>query len=292
MNTLVEVLLKTERYLRDRGVSSPRLEAELLLGHTLGLNRVQLYLSHDRPMTDDDLDRLRPLVARRGKREPMAWILGHQPFHNIDLLVGPGVLVPRPDTETLVEAALEWLPLPAKSPSATGDEPVYVADIGCGSGAVGLAIAHARPNVRLFAVDKMHEPLVYTRRNRDALALAGRVAVLEGDLLNAIPTTRDLDWVVSNPPYVRSGEIDELMPEVSKWEPREALDGGADGLDLVRRIARQAEPRVRRGVLFEIGMGQAARTAEILREHGFSDVAFWKDLAGIERVVGGRKPVA
>ncbi len=284
MKTLVDVLLATERYLRDKGVSSPRLEAELLLGHTLSLNRVQLYLSHDRPMTEDDLDRLRPLVARRGKREPMAWILGHQPFHNIDLLVGPGVLVPRPDTETLVEAALEWLP--------KTDDAVYVADIGCGSGAVGLAIAHERPNVRLFAVDKMHEPLVYTRRNRDALALAGRVAVLEGDLLNAIPTTRDIDWVVSNPPYVRASEIDDLMPEVSKWEPREALDGGADGLDLVRRIARQAESRVRRGVLFEIGMGQAGRTAEILREHGFSDVAFWKDLAGIERVVGGRRSLA
>lgn len=281
MQTLIEVLLKTERFFRERGIDTPRLDAELLLCHALGLERVQLYLAHDRPLTDDELARLRPNVARRGKREPLAWIVGRQGFHAVDLEVGPGVLVPRPDTEALVEAALEWIPV--------SDAPQYVADVGSGSGAVGLALAHARKNLRVYAIDRAKAPLEYTRRNRDALGLADRVAILEGDLLAPVPASRPIDWVVSNPPYIPGREIDALMPEVSRWEPREALDGGVDGLDLVRRLLQQATERARQGLLVEIGAGQAPRVHELFERAGLVDVRRWRDLGGVERVIGGKR---
>src|SRR5690606_16742019 len=147
-----------------------------------------------------ELERLRPLVARRGRREPMAWILGHREFHTLDLEVGPGVLVPRPDTETLVDAALAWIP--------EGPEPIHVADVGCGSGAVGLAVAAVRPAVRVYAIDLAPEPLEITRRNVRRLGLEKRVAVLQGDLLDPVPPDRPIEWVLSNPPYIASRDID------------------------------------------------------------------------------------
>lgn len=281
MIALIDVLTRTETFLRERGVDSPRLDAELLLAHVLKIKRLEVYLQHDRPMSADELEAIRPLVARRGRREPMGWILGAVGFHALDLEVRAGVLVPRPDTETLVEAALEWM-----SPT---QDPLYVADIGCGSGAVGLAIAHALPGVRLYATDLADEAIATTRANIEACGLKERVAVLKGDLLSPIPPLRAIDWVVSNPPYIPSGDLDGLMPEVSRHEPRLALDGGVDGLDVYRRIVPLAGNRVQRGLLLEVGHLQAGRVAELLSRAGFIDIRTWDDLGGIKRVVGGRR---
>jgi release factor glutamine methyltransferase len=170
------------------------------------------------------------------------------------------------------------------------DEPVYVADVGCGSGCVGLSIAVARPNVRLYAIDISDVAIGVTRDNVVALGLTDRVGVLKGDLLAAIPPSRNIDWVVSNPPYIPSRDIDGLMPEVSKWEPRKALDGGPDGLQTVRRLAEQAGSRARQGIALEIGHTQASKTMEILLRAGFVDTQTHKDLANIDRVVSARKP--
>lgn len=283
MITLVEVLLRTEGWLRERGITPPRLEAELLIGHALGLSRMQLYLAHDRPMADEELARVRELVRRRGDREPMAYILGSAGFHAIDLHVEPGVLVPRPDTEALVDAALEWL-------GPAGESPLFVADVGSGTGAVGLAIAQARPDVRLYAIDVSPIALALTRKNVKALGLDARVGVLEGSLLDPVPTGRTIDWVVSNPPYIPSREIDTLMPEVSRWEPRLALDGGPDGLDVYRALVPAARRRARRGLLLEVGHDQSGLVSDLLRKSGFVDVRTWTDLGGHQRVVGGRVP--
>jgi release factor glutamine methyltransferase len=280
--TLVQVLRRTEDWLRRKGVESPRLEAELLLSHVLGVNRLQLYLLHDRPMSPEELERLRPAVARRGQREPLSWILGHRGFHAIDLRIEPGVLDPRPDTETLVEAFLAAVP-------ADRVGPLYVADVGCGSGAVGLAIAHARPAVRLYAVDLDDTAIRVTKTNVAALGLQDRVAVLQGDLLQPIPAERPIDWLVSNPPYLPTGEIDGLMPEVSRHEPRRALDGGRDGLDVYRALASQAGRRVREGVALEVGHDQAGRVADLFRRAGFTHLDTRDDLSGIARVVVGRR---
>mgnify|MGYP002828139164 CR=1 FL=1 len=280
---MVSVIERTAAWLADKGVDSPRLDAELLVCHVLGLERLQLYLQFDRPFSDSELAALRPLVRRRGLREPLAWILGERGFHALDLQVDRDVLVPRPDTETLVDAALEDIP-------EDSDEPVYVADIGCGTGAVGLAVAAARPQVRLYAVDLSPQALANTKANVERLGLKDRVAVLRGDLLDPIPESRPIDWVLSNPPYIPSADIDALMPEVSTHEPRLALDGGPDGLDIIRRLIAQAVPRVRRGLRVELGAGQAAAVMQLLREAGLEDVRSWADLAGIDRIVGGVKP--
>jgi release factor glutamine methyltransferase len=283
--TLVDVLLRTEKFLRSKGVPSPRLEAELLLAHLLAVQRISLYLAHDRPMAEAEVDALRAMVTRRGNREPLSWILGTRAFHRLDLHIEPGVLDPRPDTETLVEAFLAAVP-------DGGDEPVFVADVGCGSGAVGLAIAAARPQVRLYATDLDDTAIRVTKANVAELGLRERVAVLQGDLLEPIPAQRPLDWVVSNPPYIPSREIDALEPEVSRHEPRRALDGGPDGLEVVRRLVEAARPRVRGGMLLEIGAGQAARALDVLRRAGFDQLKTHRDLGGIDRVVEGRVPLA
>jgi release factor glutamine methyltransferase len=280
---LVDVLKRTEGFLRKKGVPSPRLEAELLLAQVLGMERLALYLAHDRPITTAERDALRPLVARRGAREPLSWILGKRAFHRIELRLEPGVLDPRPDTETLVEAVLA--DLPEHDPG-----PIYVADVGCGSGAVGLAIAHARPAVRLYATDLDDTALRVTRANVARLGLADRVAVLKGDLLDPIPANRPIDWVVSNPPYVARGDLAGLEPEVRDHEPRLALDGGPDGLDVVRRLVPAAAARARKGVWLEIGHDQAVRAADLLRRAGLVDLQTRKDLGGVDRVIGGRLP--
>ncbi len=332
MKPLVEVLTSTTAWFKERGIPSARLDAELLIGHVLGLDRVKVYLSFDRPLTDEELLRLRPLVRRRGNREPLAWILGQKEFYGRDFVVTPGVLVPRPDTETLIEAALAWLPagspgdggappprnappvakksLPwsdsvaATEPGATEpppeaagggsplpheEVPVYVADIGSGTGCIGLTLALERPAVRLYAVDRADEALAATKANVSKHGLDKRVAVLRGDLLAAIPANRPIDWIVSNPPYIPVGELAGLEPEVRDHEPRGALEGGADGLDVYRRLVPAAAARARSGVLVEVGAGQAQAVAAMMRAAGLPDVRVWKDLAGIERVVGGRR---
>jgi release factor glutamine methyltransferase len=272
---LVEVLQKSAALFKQKGVDSPRLDAELIVGHVLGLDRVTLYLQHDRPLGEAELDRIRELVRRRGRREPLAYVLGHREFWSLDLLVREGVLVPRPDTETLVEAALGLLP---------EGERLYVADVGTGSGAVALAIAKERPEVRVFATDVAGEALHLAKENATRHELTDRVAVLKGSLLDAIPADRPIDLVVSNPPYIPTGDLDDLMPEVRDFEPRLALDGGADGLDVIRALIAAAT-RARRGIAIEVGKGQAPAVAALLTGAGFRDVATRKDLAGIERVV-------
>lgn len=282
MITVLGVLQRTETWFRDKGVPSPRLDAELLIAHVLGIERLQIYLNFDRPVTPAELDALRPLVARRGAREPLAYITGSRGFHRLDLDVEPGVLVPRPDTETLVEAALSWI--------GVVDAPVFVADVGCGTGAIGLALATSEPHVRVYAIDVADAALANTRRNVAKLGLGDRVGVLRGPLLTPIPAARPLDWVVSNPPYIPTPQIDALQPEVSKHEPRMALDGGRDGLAIYRALIPAARARARRGLLVEVGIHQAGDVGRMMAEAGFVDITTWQDFGGIDRVVGGRIP--
>jgi release factor glutamine methyltransferase len=279
MTPLVEVLTRTTDFFRQRGIPSPRLDAELLLGHVLGLDRVKVYLNFDRPIDDPELERLRALVRRRGNREPLAWVLGHKEFYGRDFVVTPGVLVPRPDTEALIEAVLERLP-------PEDDAPVYVADVGSGTGCIGLTLALERPAVRLYAVDLAEAALTCTRENIERYALKERVGVRRGDGLAAVPADRPVDWLVSNPPYIPTAAIDALAPEIARHEPRLALDGGADGLACYRSLVAVARGRVRRGVCFEVGDGQAPAVAALLEASGLAPTWTRKDLSGVERVVG------
>ena len=283
MLPLVEVLKRTESFLKERGIPSPRLEAELLMGHVLQMKRLDLYMNFDRPLTDAELHALREPVRRRGTFEPMAYILGEREFYSLTFAVAPGVLIPRPDTETLVEAALPYC-----EPAAEG-EPVFVADIGTGSGCVGLTLAHEQPAVRLFATDISREALDIARKNAESVGVKDRVALLMGNLMEPIPENRPIDVVVSNPPYIPSADVDALMPDVRDHEPRGALDGGADGLDIYRALIPAAAARARRAVLVEIGHDQGEAVSALFKDAGLTNVAVKKDLAGHDRVVLGER---
>lgn len=283
LRSLGDVLRLSREHLRDRGISSPRLDAELLAAHALGTSRLQLYLQLDRPLTEAELQRLRPLIRRRAAREPVAHILEHREFYGLDFRVRPGLLVPRPDTETLVEALLAVLP---EEPGP----PVHLADIGCGTGCVGLTLARLRPRVRVFAVDRNPDALRCTRENAEALEVRERVALLQGDLLDAVPPDRSLDWVISNPPYIPTDELVGLPPEIRRYEDPQALDGGPDGLAVIRNLVDQAATRARSGLALEVDPRQREPVVDRLRQRGFLDIAVREDLGGRPRVVTGRSP--
>jgi release factor glutamine methyltransferase len=257
--------------LRDAGCDTPRLDAELLLADAIGTTRTQLHLAPERELTPDESDRFAELLRRRRAREPVAYVLGRRAFRYIELTVDERVLVPRPESEGLVEVALR-LPQGAR-----------VVDVGTGSGAIALAVKHERPDLEVLATDVSGNALEVARANARALGLD--VTFVQGDLLDAVPG--ELDAVLSNPPYVAKRDLPTLQPEVTA-EPDVAVFGGFDGFEIVRRLVPAA---VRRAplVAIEVGMGMAETVGAMLREAGASSVEVERDLAGIERVVVSRR---
>jgi release factor glutamine methyltransferase len=368
--TIRRVLTWTQQHFTARRIPSPRLDAELLLAHCLGRPRVALYTHYDQPLDPSELERFRGLIRRRIAGEPVAYLVGQKEFYGLPLKVSAAVLIPRPETEHLVEEALRVLaalsptatparpvlagdgpeaaaagppaetpetPEPAappelqtqatpgleltvhydppaaesepagepeaagagaaEAPGAAGPEssaataasgPVVV-DVGTGSGAVALALKHSRRELRVFAIDRSAEALAVAADNAARLDL--QVELLQGDLLAPLPAEVRPDVIAANLPYIPTDEIAGLMPEV-RSEPRSALDGGRDGLELIRRVIRQAAERLQPGgaLLLELGAGQAPTVEELLRAAGFIGCSRHADLAGIERVVTGHRP--
>jgi release factor glutamine methyltransferase len=280
-------MLWSADYLKAKGVESPRLDAEHILAHVLGLGRLEMYLQHERPLTAVELDAFRPLLKRRAKREPLQYVLGRQAFRSLELEVGPGVLIPRPETESLVEEVLAW----AREKSAGGSTLVGL-DIGTGSGAIALALAVEGPFARVVATDVSASALEIATRNREALKLGGRVELRHGPAFEPIAPGERFDAIVSNPPYVSEADRPALAPEIVDWEPPEALFGGADGLAVIREMARGAAGRLVPGGLLalEVGLGQATAVATLLEEEGLKEVRVRKDLAGKPRVVMADAP--
>jgi release factor glutamine methyltransferase len=254
------------------GCDTPRLDAEVLLAHVLGVDRTALFLDPARALDPDQAGAFRDLVLRRREREPVSHLVGLRGFRQLELAVDGRVLTPRPETEHLVEAVLD-LPRGAR-----------VVDVGTGSGAVALALKDERPDLEVLATDVSTDALDVAIHNARGLGLD--VAFFHGDLLDALDAGVRVDAVVSNPPYVRDG--DPLPPEVARFEPAVALFGGPDGLDVVRRLVPQAVARGARLVALEVGRGQDGAVAELLRSAGASTVRVVQDLAGIGRVVVGR----
>lgn len=283
--TVREVLAAAAGWLAGRGVDADdaRLDAELLLAHTLRTRRLNLYLDHDRPLSEDERAGFRALMRRRGEgREPVAYLLGERGFYGLVLEVGPGVLVPRPETEHVVEVGLEAL-------RALGADarPRFV-DVGTGSGCIALALAKEHPTARGLGIDRSREALAVAARNVARLGLGERVLLARGDLLSAVAAA-SVDLVVSNPPYITPDEAHLLAPEVARWEPRAALFD-APGLPLTAALARAARAVLRPGgvLAVETGAGKAELVSGQLASAGFEAVRAVKDLAGIERVVVGR----
>ena len=283
MLTITTVLNRTAKFLADHGIQSSKYEAELLMAQALGMKRMDLYLNFDKPLQEAELQTLRPMLKRRANREPMAWVLGEWGFHNYDFLVTPGVLCPRSDTETLVNAALTLIP---KEP--IDDKPWFIADIGCGSGCIGITIALERPHVRVFSIDIADEAIACTKANVEKHGVQDRVAVLKGRFFDPIPPNRSIDVVVSNPPYIPSNDILDLEPEVSIHEPRIALDGGSNGLDVYNVLIPMAQQRANVAVAVEVGIHQSQSVESIMTQSGLHSTTVHKDLAGIERVVVGK----
>jgi release factor glutamine methyltransferase len=277
--SVLEVLQSSTDFLAKRGVESARLSAEHLLAHVLGKKqRIELYMEFDRPLGPNELGPMRELIRRRGKGEPLQHLLGTEEFHGRTFATDRRALIPRPETEQLVELLLK-LPLPA--------EPRCL-DVGVGSGIIALTLAAQLPASKIEAVDCSPEALSLARENAKRLGLVDRVQFFEGDLL--APVAGPFDLIAANLPYIRSEDIAGLSREV-QHDPVSALDGGADGLDLVARCILQAHGKLSPGgwLALEIGHDQAGQVKDLLISAGYSEVSAAKDYQDVERFIMGRR---
>jgi len=284
--TILKLLKWTTAYFKSHRIEQARAAAEILLAHTLGVGRIDLYIQYDRPLESRELEIFKGFVQRRMRREPVAYIVGKKEFWSMDLKVTSDVLIPRPDTETLVETAFTIVP-PEPGPS-----PLKILDLGTGSGAIVLAIASERPSHSFYAVDRSEKALAVARDNARMRELDKSITFLQGNWFDPV---RDLgryfDVILSNPPYVSSHEFEVLPPEITQYEPIEALDGGSDGLEAIRLIIKQASDSMVPGgwLLFEIGHDQRAAVEKLIAGSGaYSDWVVIKDYSGHDRVVRTR----
>ncbi|MDA8404469.1 MAG: peptide chain release factor N(5)-glutamine methyltransferase [Desulfobacteraceae bacterium] len=279
--TILKILQWTTAYFKSHPIDSPRLTAEILLAHTLNTKRIDLYTRFDQPLTKDELAVFKALIKRRVRREPVAYITGNREFFGIDFDVSPFVLIPRPETEFLVEAALAHIP---KIPST----PLRILEVGVGSGAVIVSLAVNRPEHDYAAsdisVNALRKAAVNARKN----GIGGNIRFFAGDVFAPLsPSACSFDVIVSNPPYVPASQLTALEPEVRDFEPALALDGGADGMDIIRKIINEAPQYLNNNALLmlEIGFDQKDRTAQLIINDGrYSYPEFIKDYGGHHRV--------
>ena len=280
--TALDLLRWTTDHFRERGIETPRLDAECLLAHARGVDRLRLYLDFEKPVGVSERAEFRRLVLRRAReRVPVALLTGRREFWSLPLRVSPHVLIPRPDTETLVAAALDLLP--------DASAPARILDLGTGSGAVALALAHERPRAVVLATDIAKEALKIAQQNAEALGMEARIHFLRGDW--TAPLAGSFDCVVANPPYLADSEQSDLAPELAH-EPARALFAGPTGLEDLERLCRQVPPLLAAGggLALELAPGQAQRVQAWLEDLGLA-TAVRRDLEGLARVVTGRAGV-
>lgn len=277
--TVLETIQKSAEFLAKRGVESPRLQAELLLAHVLKMPRMKLYLNFERALTEQETDALRQLVKRRGQREPLQHITGSTSFCGFEIVVDRRALVPRPETEILAE--LGWTFLSTLGPGQTA------LDLGTGTGCIAIALAAKCPNGTVTATDASADALALAGENARINNVAGRIEFLHGSGFAALPGDARYNLIISNPPYIPTAEIDTLQPEVRDFDPRPALDGGADGLDFYRMFATQAALILKSGgkVMLEFGDGQAPAVRKLFEDENWIVEAVKDDYSQRARIL-------
>jgi release factor glutamine methyltransferase len=280
---ILSLLEWSAEHLSSRGFDDARLNAELLLAHVLHLSRIQLYTQHDRPLDMQELAAYKSLLQRRLKHEPLQYILGETEFMGLPLFVDTSVLIPRPETELLVEKTLETLHSVAK-------ENLDILDIGTGSGNIAVALASRLPHAGVTALDVSAEALAVAARNIERHHLAN-VTLLQADVFSDFLPGKAFDIIASNPPYISAQDFEQLQPEIKDFEPKIATTDGGDGLRFIRRISGVAAEKLTPGgwLLMEIAFSQSTAVRAIVSGFGFHDVEVFADYAGIPRVVRGRE---
>ncbi len=286
--TILRMILWSAKYLTEKGVEAGRLDAEWLLSAALGVDRLQLYMQYDRPLSTEEREAFKPLLRRRASREPLQYIIGRTGFRQLELKTDPRVLIPRPETEVLVQEVLDWA-------SSRAESVGWVWDMGTGTGAVALSLAADGAWAGVVATDVSPEALTVAADNAERYAPSGLVGFREGSLFEPLEQGEAFDVIVSNPPYIADGDKGELQPEVRDWEPPEALFAGEDGLDVIRQLVTGAPERLLEGGLLalECGLGQAQRVAADVHATGaFAAVRIRNDLTGRPRFVMAERGAA
>lgn len=286
---LKEILDKTIKFFQEKGIETPRLDAELLIAHALKLERIQLYLKFDQPVAEAEVNLCREYLKRRSQGEPVAYIIGEKGFFNQTFKVGPGVLIPRPETEHLVEEAVDWA-------VKNSYENYVVLDLGCGSGCIGLSILKQLPNAQLIAVDISEKALRYTEENARLLEVSDRVTALQANADEADKVTgfirqkgiEKVQIVVSNPPYIGEQDL-EVEPNVKKFEPFEALFAANEGFEKLQKWSQSyleilSQPGL---MLMEMGYQQGPQMQKFFETLNFSSVGIKKDYSGHDRIIKG-----
>lgn len=307
--TVLEIIDRGKKHLAEKGFENARLETELILGHALSLPRIGLYLNYDRALKEEELARFKSLLRKRLAGEPVQYVIGTAAFMFAEFEVSSAVLIPRPETEAVTELALRIIGGIAGNAHAapggatadgdvgsarsTGGRDVLVADIGTGSGVIAVTLAQKIPRARVYATDSSGAALSVAAKNARRAGVVDRIVFCEGRLLAPLEEKKlagRLSAIVSNPPYVPSGQIQHLPAEVRDFEPREALDGGPDGLDSLRIIAQDGPRFLAAGgaIVLEVGDKQEGKVAGMLRA-SLGNAEIFKDYAGRERIVVGRK---
>ncbi|MGD0015931.1 MAG: peptide chain release factor N(5)-glutamine methyltransferase [Verrucomicrobiia bacterium] len=283
---ILDIINRTTPFLENHGVGSPRLNIELMLAHMLGKRRLDLYMEFERELDEPALEKLREMVKRRAAGEPLQYITGEAEFCGLKFAVDRQVLIPRPETELLVETVLEQLKEGVRSQKSE----VRIIDLCTGSGCVAVALAKNLENTTIFSTDISTDALAVARRNAARHGVEKKIRFLQGDLLSVIPDSLRADVLVSNPPYIASGELVGLPKEVRDFEPVQALVAGEDGLKVIRRIVANASRfLLPDGILaLELGAGQRVAVEQLCAQHGLQMVKVVKDLQGHERVIVAR----
>ena len=285
--TITKLLNWVTQYLTDKGIESPRLSAELLLSDVLGLKRIELYTHHDTVVAKQDLDKLHELVKRAGQSEPISYLVGKTEFYSMELLVTPDCLIPRPETELLVQRAIEFL--------RTRQAKQSVCDLCTGCGCIAVAIAKNFQNAHVIATDICDKALAVATRNIEKYELHEKITLLSGDLFDPIIPKLDaekFDLIVCNPPYVSSAEYEKLDKNVKDFEPRLALFAGVDGLDIYRRIFEKVDQFLKpnAALILEIGYAQGPAIREMLKQNGaFTEIKIEKDFHNNDRIAIANK---